>query len=151
MTSFAEPLSGAAVNYLIEEASGLSNSWHDFGSKINMEILLIEDEVVVAKFMADALSSQGHKTTVAHSGEEGLTYLSQHRPDAVFLDVRLPGMNEIAVLRRIRETAAKLPVILITGHSRPDQIEEARRLGVAGVIEKSFVLTNLSEILGCLS
>src|SRR5207244_2665240 len=68
-------------------------------------------------------------------------------PDAVLLDVRLPKMNGIEVLRRIRSIDQALTVIIITGLATKSEITEARELGVTEVIEKSYVLKNFSESL----
>ena len=112
-----------------------------------VNLLLIEDEVDVADVLATAFRDDGHKTVIAYTGEEGLTLLGRERPDAVLLDIRLPKMNGIEVLRRIRSIDQALPVIIITGLATPSEIEEARELGVTEVIEKSYVLKNFSESL----
>jgi len=62
----------------------------------------------------------------------------------VFLDVRMPVMSGIDVLRRIRSRDTSLPVILVTGYATPGEIEQARRLGVTEIIEKPYILTQFS-------
>jgi two-component system response regulator (stage 0 sporulation protein F) len=114
---------------------------------VHVNLLLIEDEVDVAEVLATAFREDGHKAVIAYTGEEGLTLLRRERPDAVLLDIRLPKMNGIEVLRRIRSIDKALPVIVITGFASPSEIEEARELGVTEVIEKSYVLKNFSESL----
>src|SRR5256885_13449077 len=105
-----------------------------------MKLLLIEDDVRVAQILAEAFVADGHETTIRHTGEDGLTYLPRERPDAVVLDVRLPAMSGVAVLRQIRATDPVLPVMIITGLATPEEIAEARRLGVTEIIEKSGIL-----------
>ncbi len=112
-----------------------------------MKLLLIEDDVHVAKVLAEAFGADGHETTVMHSGEEGLAYLTRERPDAVVLDVRLPAMSGVAVLRQIRATDPVLPVMMITGLATPAEIAEARRLGVTEIIEKSGILKHFGAAL----
>jgi DNA-binding NtrC family response regulator len=112
-----------------------------------MKILIIDDEILVASLLADAVGGQGHEVTVATDGEEGLALLRQSRPDAVFLDVKLGELSGIEVLRQVRRSDARLPVILITGHAAASQLDEARQLGVTEIIEKPFVLTQLSGAL----
>ena len=63
------------------------------------------------------------------------------------LDVRLPTMNGVAVLRQIRSSDPVLPVIIMTGLATPAEMAEARRLGVAEIIEKPEVLKHFSEAL----
>src|SRR6059036_477136 len=112
-----------------------------------MKLLLIEDDVHVAKVLAEAFGADGHETTIMHSGEEGLAYLTRERPDAVVLDVRLPRLNGVAVLREIRATDPTLPVIIMTGLATPGEIAEVRRLGVAEIVEKPEILRHFSEAL----
>jgi DNA-binding response OmpR family regulator len=115
-----------------------------------VNILIIEDEVLVSAVLADALTAQGHQANVANDGEEGLALLERDRPDAVFLDVRLGELDGIEVLRQIRRRDPDLPVILVTGHAGRKQREEARRLGVNGILDKPFILKHLSETLRAL-
>ena len=112
-----------------------------------MKILIVDDEVVVANLLAEALRLQGHEAIVASSGAQGLALVEQKQPDAVFLDIVMPEMNGIEVLRRIRDAHRGLPVIVISGRASSAQIEEAKRLGITDWIEKPFVLTHLDQAL----
>ena len=113
-----------------------------------MRILIVDDEALVASLLADALRDQGHEAAVAHHGRLALERLREERYDAVFLDVMMPEMSGLEVLREIRATQPALPVIVITGHGQEHELEEMRRLGVSEIIEKPFILTNLSQALG---
>jgi len=113
-----------------------------------VRILIVEDAIHVAKLLAESVRLQGHEAIVARGGREGISLLDEKRPDAVFLDIVMPGVSGIEVLRQIRVTHPALPVIVITGIASPKQIEEVRRLGVTEVIEKPFVLRHLEAALG---
>jgi len=115
-----------------------------------MRILIVDDEIVVAELLAEAVRSQGHEVTVVNDAQEGLRLLRQQGADAVFLDVYMPEMNGIDFLRRLRRTHPTLPVILITGQAGPEDLEEARRLGVADVVEKPSIIKHLREALASL-
>lgn len=112
-----------------------------------MKLLLIEDDEPVAQVLSEAFGSQGHEVEVRHSGEAGLACLAEYRPDAVVLDIRLPRLDGVAVLRRIRATDPALPVIIMTGLATPGEIAELRRLGVTEIIEKPEVLRHFGEAL----
>ena len=112
-----------------------------------MKILVIDDEPLVASVVAEALQSEGHHVIVAGSGEEGLRAIEQSPLDAVFLDIKMPGMDGIEVLRRIRARDPDLQVIILTGWASTSQIDEARRLGVTDIISKPVPLQNLSRAL----
>lgn len=112
-----------------------------------MKILIIDNEIPVASLLADAVTQQGHEVVLAHEGREGLALLGRHRPDAVFLDMKMPEMGGLAVFRSIRTSNPGLPVIVITGHASADELAEARRLGVTEMIEKPSVLNRVTEAL----
>jgi DNA-binding response OmpR family regulator len=112
-----------------------------------MKILIVDDEVYVAELLAESVVLQGHDAIVALSGEEGLTLMRQERPDGVFLDLVMPGISGIEVLRRIREADPTLPVIVITIHASCAQIAEARRVGATDVVEKSLIFRHLNDAL----
>jgi DNA-binding response OmpR family regulator len=112
-----------------------------------MRLLLIEDDEHVAQVLAEAFGSDGHETTIRYTGEDGLAYLKSERPDAVVLDIRLPSLNGVEVLRQIRSSDSALPVIIMTGLATPGEIAEVRRLGVTEIIEKPEVLKHFSAAL----
>jgi len=112
-----------------------------------MKLLLIEDDEHVAEVLADAFAADGHETAITHTGEDGLAYLARDRPDAVVLDVRLPTLNGVAVLRQIRSTDPTLPVIIMTGLATAGELAEVRRLGVTEIVEKPEVLKHFGDAL----
>jgi len=112
-----------------------------------VRILVIDDDALVARVMAEALQSEGNDVVVARGGEEGLRAIEENRPDGVFLDIVMPGMDGVEVLRHIRERAPDLPVIILTGWASERQIDEARKLGVTDIISKPVALRNLTRAL----
>ena len=112
-----------------------------------VRILVIDDHPEVALLMAEALESEGHEAVIAGSGEEGLQAIDQSPPDAVFLDVVMPGIDGIEVLRRIRAKRPHLPVILVSGTVSATQIATARELGVTDVLRKPAPLNHFAEAL----
>ena len=116
-----------------------------------MKLLLIEDHVPVADVLTEAFRDIGHEVSVAHTGEEGLRELASNCPDAVLLDVTLPGMDGVTVLRAIRERDQRLPVIVLSGNVTPEQIEQLWNLGIHDVIHKPDTLSHLTDVLALLS
>ncbi len=113
-----------------------------------MRILVIDDEPIVAGLIAEGLRNEGHEEVLtANSGAEGLQVIEQSPPDAVFLDITMPGMDGVEVLRRIRERSPHLPVIILSGWGTERQIEAARDLGVMDVLQKPTPLKNLAQTL----
>jgi DNA-binding response OmpR family regulator len=113
-----------------------------------VKILIVDDEPAVASLIADSVKMQGHDPIVTSNSEEVMGLLDREKPDAVFLDIVMPRLNGIEVLRQIRQRSKTLPVIVITGHASREQTEEARRLGVTDLIKKPYVLNQVDEALG---
>jgi CheY-like chemotaxis protein len=101
--------------------------------------------------LTEAFRDIGHEVSVAHTGEEGLRELARDYPDAVLLDVVLPGMDGVTVLRAIRARDQQLPVIILSGNASPEQLEQLRRLGIHDVIHKPDTLSHLAEVLALLA
>ena len=85
-------------------------------------ILIVEDEYAVARGIQYALQQEGYEVALARSGEEGLEVATRSAPDLVLLDVRLPGMDGFEVLRRLRATGAKSPVLMLT--ARDEEVDK---------------------------
>lgn len=112
-----------------------------------MRILIIEDEPEVASALAEVLAFEGHSPSVARTGTEGLDRIAADDPQAVFLDVKLPGPSGVDVLRKIRERDPALPVVILTGYATREELAEARRLGVTDVLRKPWPLKYLDQAL----
>lgn len=110
-------------------------------------ILLIDDEQRMRIIMQNLLELNGFTVVSAASGEEGLEKLPQASPQAVMLDVRMPGMDGLLALKKIRESHPKLPVILVTNVDEPSTREEAMRLGATAYVTKPFNFDGLKEVL----
>ena len=84
-----------------------------------MHIVIIEDEAAVAETLAEAVRGQGHTTSVRRTSKEGLALLSEHTPDAVFLDLVMPGLSGVELLREIRRDKPELPIVVVRGGLAP--------------------------------
>jgi len=107
-----------------------------------MKILIVDDEPQVAEVLAKSLGREGHQATIATSGAQALSLVGAHDPDALFLDVSMPGMNGLDVLAEVRRRRPSLPVVVITGHATPDEVEQVKKMGAVDVIEKPAPLTH---------
>jgi two-component system, OmpR family, KDP operon response regulator KdpE len=106
-------------------------------------ILIVEDEFAVARGIQYALQQEGYQVAVARSGEEGLDFATNQAPDLVVLDVRLPGMDGFEVLRRLRATGSKAPVLVLT--ARDDEVDKVigLELGADDYLTKPFGIGEL--------
>ena len=101
-------------------------------------ILVIDDEVAIRDSMRTILEYQGYECLVAPTGEDGLALIERESPDLVFLDIKMPGLDGIEVLSRIRASRDTLPVVIVSAHGSIGTAVEATKLGAFDFIEKPF-------------
>jgi CheY-like chemotaxis protein len=92
-----------------------------------MRVLLVEDDEDNRELMAEVLEAAGYEVLTAASGAAGLRTLAEHSVDAVVTDVGMPGMGGLEVARAAKEIAPQVPVIVVTGYTEREDIDEARR------------------------
>lgn len=107
------------------------------------KILVIDDERSIRNSMKDILQYEGHEVVLAENGMEGLVSVKSEKPDIVFCDIKMPNMEGIEVLERIKEFSADTPVIMISGHGTIDTAIEAIRKGAYDFIEKPLDLNRI--------
>jgi len=88
--------------------------------------------------LCDFFSNKGYSVRVANNGKEALSMVEEYRPHLVFLDIRMPMMDGLSVLRNIRELDRSIKVIMVTAFGTQEIIAEAKRLGASDFIQKPF-------------
>lgn len=107
------------------------------------KILVIDDERSIRNSMKDILSFEGHEVVLAENGLEGLVAIKTEKPEVVFCDIKMPKMEGIEVLQRIKEFTTEIPVIMISGHGTIDTAIEAIKKGAYDFIEKPLDLNRI--------
>ena len=112
-------------------------------------VLLIDDEKAYAKVIQDALEAAGIKTYVANNAEEALTLYQQVTPNLVLLDVMMPDIDGLTLLRWLREHSEQddIPIHIVSAKSMPDDHKAAIQAGANGFLAKPFTLDELREVL----
>ena len=111
-------------------------------------ILIIDDEVGIRESLSGILLDEGYEVDAVESGERGLETIAAHRPDLVFLDVWLPGIDGLETLKRIRENNPELAVIMISGHGNIETAVNATRSGAYDFLEKPLSLDRVLLVAG---
>lgn len=102
----------------------------------NIKILLIDDEPDFTQPMSFWLKSKGYSVTVANDGTSGIKMIKENAPNAVFLDLNMPVMDGLIVLKKIRKMKKDLPVIMISAYVDDQRVHEAMTSGISGVFYK---------------
>src|SRR2546428_8073348 len=110
-------------------------------------LLLIDDEADVQYSFRRIFDSPQIELTAASSGEEGWKLIPKVKPDLVIMDVRMGDMSGLETLRRIRQSDAKLPVILMTAYGTTKTAIEAMKLGAYDYLLKPFDVPKLKQII----
>ena len=100
------------------------------------KLLLIDDEESIIRVLSISLQSDGYEVLTAYNGESGLRLYDEESPDIVLTDIKMPGIDGIEVLRRIKEINPDSEVIVITGHGDMDIAIEALQHGASDFINK---------------
>ena len=107
-------------------------------------ILIVEDDTHIAEGLKLNLTLQGYETAIAGSGTEGLRMWKDWNPDLIVLDIMLPALDGLSVLRHIRLTDERLPILIISAKGAPDDRIKGFSCGVDDYLAKPF---NLAEFL----
>ncbi len=103
---------------------------------MKQRILVIDDEAAIRDSMRMILEYEGYECILAPTAQEGLTLVEREPPDLVFLDIKMPGMDGLEALTKIKTSNDALPVVMISGHGTASTGWEAHKLGAFAFIEK---------------
>src|SRR2546421_3566329 len=110
-------------------------------------VLVVHDEPDIARILADRLQIMGLDVQVAHDGEEALVSIQQNPPGIVFLDIQMPKLNGIEVLKRVRKEWQDLPVIIMTAYGTIAGAVEAMKEGATDFVTKPFDLDHVKIVI----
>ncbi len=109
-------------------------------------VLVIDDNPDVVDILVTCLRGEGYGMLSALTSDEGLKLVILSRPDLVLLDILMPGLNGVDVLKRIRSIAPTTKVIIVTGNADLRLAREALELGALAYIDKPFDLAYLKRV-----
>ncbi len=111
-----------------------------------MRVAVVDDEAIVRTRLQQALAKQGYQVEVYPSGEDYLSAQIESPFDLVFLDVKLPGINGVEVLRQVKSRNRDTEVILITGYASIDSVIESTKLGAFHYVAKPLKLNDIRNL-----
>jgi len=111
----------------------------------DVKVLVVDDEVAFANTLAQRLKMRDMEVGTAYDGEQALSKLREKTPDVIILDLKMPGMHGMDVLKEIKRGYPHIQVILLTGHGTDRDEEEARRLGGFDFLNKPADIDHLER------
>ncbi len=112
-----------------------------------LRVLFVDDEEELVGTVVERLGLRGIAATGALSGQEALDRVGAQPFDVVVLDVRMPGLGGLDVIRRLKHSHPGLAVVLLSGHGAKEDVEVGLRLGAFDYLQKPVDLADLIEIL----
>lgn len=120
--------------------------------KKDKKILIVDDQYGIRVLLDEVFRKVGYITFQASNGIEALELVEQHEPDLVILDMKIPGMDGLEILKRIKARNENTQVIMITAYGELDLIQEAMDLGALTHITKPFDIEDLRKMVdSCLA
>ena len=111
-----------------------------------MKILLVDDSRTIRNIQKNVLAQIGYTDVIeAADGVEALNLIGQNRPDLALVDWNMPNMDGITLVRKIRETDKRLPLVMVTTEAEKSRVLEAIKAGVNNYVVKPFTAETLSE------
>ena len=112
-------------------------------SMAKKKILVVDDEVDFAEIMKVRLEANDYEVVLANNGKDALDMVKKDKPDAVLLDIMMPEIDGLTVLKQIRAEDPHMPVFIVTAFSNEERVKLAGKLNASGYIVKSE--QNLAE------
>ena len=135
------------LKLLREQKDTLHTQEETKGVSIKANILAVDDELDCTRLITNYLSKKGYTVDSASNGEEALFKIRTDKPDIVFLDIRLPGMDGIIVLKAIKDIDKSIIVIITSAIEDEEIIQEAMKLGADGYLIKPFNMARLEAMI----
>jgi len=108
-----------------------------------VKVLLVDDEQEFTSALSERLEIRGHAVRVADSGEEALEIAEAEPPEVVVLDLKMPGLSGIEVLKRLKSMLPQVPVLLLTGYGSTEEGIKGMQLGAFDYLLKPLNITDL--------
>lgn len=108
------------------------------------KILVVDDQFGIRMLLQEVLKIEGYETQLASNGLEALQLLTAFQPDLVFLDMKIPGMDGLEILKKMKEQTPDVKIIMMTAYGELDLINTALSIGALGYLPKPF---NIEELI----
>jgi len=111
------------------------------------KVLLVDDEEEFVETLAERMRNRGMDVETSTSGRDALDLIDEDSFDVVVLDLKMPGMDGLEALARIKKRRPEIQVVLLTGHATVEKSVEAMKQGALEFLEKPIDLSKLAEVI----
>jgi len=110
---------------------------------VSKKILIVDDQNGIRMLLMEVFSNEGYETHQAPNGKTALEIVKTHSPDLVLLDMKIPGMDGLDILKHVKSIDPSIKVIMMTAYGELDMIKEATELGAIMHFTKPFDIDEL--------
>ena len=111
------------------------------------KVLLVDDEREFVQTLSERLIMRDMGPAVAYDGESALNLIKEDEPEVMIVDLKMPGIDGLEVLKKVKETRPDIEVIILTGHGHEEDRELCMKLGAFAYLQKPLDINELSEII----
>ena len=148
LRSIAEQVPGVkAVETKIGKDFHKSDIYRKHNFEMPSKVLLVDDEREFVQTLSERLMMRDMGPAIAYDGESALNLIKEDEPEVIIIDLKMPGINGLEVLRKVKETRPEIEVIILTGHGHDDDRELCMKLGAFAYLQKPLDINELSEII----
>lgn len=108
-------------------------------------ILIVDDQVGIRLLLSEVFKKEGYTTYIVANGIEALQVFEQNEIDCILLDIKMPGMDGIEILKKVREVDLEIPVFMMTAYGEQDLMEVATSLNVHRFFTKPFNIFDVRD------
>ncbi|MBM7714472.1 response regulator [Siminovitchia sp. FSL H7-0308] len=105
---------------------------------MKQKVLIVDDQFGIRTLLNEVLQKEGYEIYQAANGLQALHVMKQHAPDLVLLDIKIPGMDGLEILKKMKEINPEIRVIIMTAYGELDMIEKTKKLGALAHFSKPF-------------
>jgi two-component system, response regulator, stage 0 sporulation protein F len=109
----------------------------------NKKVLVVDDQYGIRVLLFEVFGKEGYQTFQAANGKQALEIVANESPDLVILDMKIPGMDGLEILKEIKKVNQTIKVIMMTAYGELDMIKEATELGAVSHFTKPFDIDEL--------
>lgn len=109
------------------------------------KLLIVDDQFGIRILLNEVFQKEGYKIFQASNGKQALDIVKMRRPDLVLLDIKIPGIDGIEILKRMKKIVPDIKVIVMTAYGELNMIEEAMELGAITYFAKPFDIEEMRD------
>ena len=148
LKSIVEKVPGvSAVNTVVGKSFHQSSIYRKHDFKLPSKVLLVDDEREFIETLSERLQIRDMGAAVAFDAKSAMDVVAQDEPDVMIIDLKMPGINGMEMLKRIKQTRPNIEVIVLTGHGSRDDQEQCMAMGAFAYLQKPVDIDELGDIL----